>query len=184
MVPTTLVCFACSSARALSSNRLPLAWAGVGARSFGLLQQKPGIPHAGSQALAPRGRCGPGLGYSRPAPARFMAVGEPDITLQERLDAHNEVIEEVMREAAEDFAARPATVEVALEAPAKWWSTVVHPRLDRIAGKLCARLTRVIALCHRALVAPPRPDCGALQNDAERESSLLPTYWSESTLSS
>ena len=181
MVPTTLVCFACSSARALSSNRLPLAWAGVGGRSFGRL-------HAGSQALAPRAvsarRSVPGLGYSRPVPARCMAVGEPGYTLQDRLDAHNEVIEEVMREAAEDFAARPATVEVALEAPAKWWSTVVHPRLDRIAGKLCARLTRVIALCHRALVAPPRPDCGALQNDAERESSLLPTYWSESTLSS
>lgn len=89
-----------------------------------------------------------------------MAAGEPAFTLQERLDAHNEVIEEVYREAAEDFAARPANVEVALEAPAKWWSEVVGPRLDRIAGDLCTLLPRGVALCDRApftYPAAPQP---------------------------
>jgi len=64
---------------------------------------------------------------------RSMA-SESDFSLQEQLDAHNEVIEEVMRDAAADFAERAATVEVALEAPAKWWDEVVGPRLDRIAA--------------------------------------------------
>jgi len=134
LVPTTLlssVVVACSSARALSSNRVPLAWAGVGGRSFGLLRA--GSHGAFAPRAAPARRCVPVVGRALQAPARCMAAGEPAFTLQERLDAHNEVIEEVYREAAEDFAARPANVEVALEAPAKWWSEVVGPRLDRIA---------------------------------------------------
>jgi SAM-dependent methyltransferase len=60
--------------------------------------------------------------------------GEDDTwTMEEAWEDHTAVLARVMTEAAPDFAAGPAVVEVALGAPEKWWSEVVIPRLTRIA---------------------------------------------------
>ena len=55
-------------------------------------------------------------------------------TMEEAWLEHTQAIDKVMTEAAPDFAAGPAVVEVALGAPEKWWDEVVVPRLRRIAS--------------------------------------------------